>query len=413
MMNLTNLNSFLKFGYFLHYKNPLYSADFSGLDKNKYKNISELELIEIGSQLWMQAVEKQFSFNEKHIVPLSGGLDSRAILATLLEFTSAKNITTYTFGIPGSLDYDIGYEIADIIGTNHVQLNLKEYHYSIDKLLDISKRIDHQTLLFLHPDVTELDEKFNDGNIWSGTIIDVYFGRHFHKNKASNWKQAGLNSINENVFVKSMDLTCIDNEEYLSMIEYDDQYHGLLELEYVIDLMNRQLKFIAPHVLMKGFKYKTMLDNDLIAFAVSLEYKYIEHQYLYKKILSHRFEDIFQFRTKTNYGLPLNSSGLRLNSRKFRYRIQNKINNFLPIFTNPFINYLDFNYEILHNRNLRSIIHDSIMDLYKRKIVEWIDIEKIWKDHVDNKIDHSDALLVLASLEIHMKAGLLINGDIK
>ena len=43
--------------------------------------------------------------------------------------------------------------------------------------------------------------------------------------------------------------------------------------------------------------------------------------------------------------------------------------------------------------------------LKKRKIVDWIDIDEIWKRHINKTADHADALLTLASLEIHLKAG--------
>ena len=43
-----------------------------------------------------------------HIVPLSGGLDSRAILGGLLDAGLKDQITTVTFGTLGTWDYDIG-----------------------------------------------------------------------------------------------------------------------------------------------------------------------------------------------------------------------------------------------------------------------------------------------------------------
>jgi len=33
------------------------------------------------------------------------------------------------------------------------------------------------------------------------------------------------------------------------------------------------------------------------------------------------------------------------------------------------------------------------------------DFEKLWKEHMDKICDHSTALILLASLEIHLKAG--------
>ncbi len=84
-MNQKNLNSFLKLGYFLDYKNENISIDVSNIDNLKYQNISEYDLLNIASSLWNEAVNKSFSLNKKHLVPISGGLDSRAILATLLN----------------------------------------------------------------------------------------------------------------------------------------------------------------------------------------------------------------------------------------------------------------------------------------------------------------------------------------
>ena len=69
-----NINSFLQLGYFLDYKNPDLSFDFSGVDKEKYAGATEQELIEEGSKLWLEAISANFKPNEKHLVPISGGL---------------------------------------------------------------------------------------------------------------------------------------------------------------------------------------------------------------------------------------------------------------------------------------------------------------------------------------------------
>ena len=113
-MDATNLNSFLKFGYFLDYKNSNYSFDFSNINKNKYKDFTEEKLINIGIKLWKNAIRNQFDEKEMNVVPLSGGLDSRAILATLSEITDPSKIYTYTFGSPGTWDFEIGNYIAKI-----------------------------------------------------------------------------------------------------------------------------------------------------------------------------------------------------------------------------------------------------------------------------------------------------------
>ncbi len=98
-MDSININSFLYFGYFLDFTNTNYSFDFSMIDKKRYLNAMEEELIDIGTQKFLKSINNCFVRNNTNIVvPISGGLDSRAILAGLLEFTSASNIKTYTFG---------------------------------------------------------------------------------------------------------------------------------------------------------------------------------------------------------------------------------------------------------------------------------------------------------------------------
>ena len=68
-------------------------------------------------------------------------------------------------------------------------------------------------------------------------------------------------------------------------------------------------------------------------------------------------------------------------------------------------NYIDFNEGIRNRKDLNTIIYSSVMDLKERKIIDWIDIDNIWKRHINKESDHADALITLASLEIHLKAG--------
>ena len=214
--------------------------------------------------------------------------------------------------------------------------------------------------------------------------------------------------MKENVFVNSIKLTNVEDDSFIPFIEFDARYENVLEREYVIDLMNRQVKFIAPHVLMKGFNYKTMLDKDLKAFALSLEQKYLEKQYLYKKIFQFAFKNLFKYGTKSNYGLSLDASPLSVYMKKKQYGLKTKMRTIFPWLINPFINYIDFDYEIRENTSLNKVIYNSVMDLKTRKIIDWINFDKIWSDHINKKNNYADALMVLSSLEIHLKAGKIL-----
>jgi hypothetical protein len=109
----------------------------------------------------------------------------------------------------------------------------------MDELIDVAKRIDYQTILFLHPPVKEVDDLFGNFNIWSGSIIDVYFGRHTHIKKADNFKEAVLNSFEENTYVTSTYLSNIRQREFFKYIDYNKNAENFLVLEHIIDLLNR------------------------------------------------------------------------------------------------------------------------------------------------------------------------------
>ncbi len=65
----------------------------------------------------------------------------------------------------------------------------------------------------------------------------------------------------------------------------------------------------------------------------------------------------------------------------------------------------DCNEKIRTKNDLSDVICSNVMDLKQRDILLWIDIEEILKNHLASKSNHADALIVLASLEVHLKSG--------
>jgi asparagine synthetase B (glutamine-hydrolysing) len=61
---------------------------------------------------------------------LSGGLDSRTLLGGLLKFTSADNIKTFTYGLPGTFDFEIGRDISKRFGVQNFSLNFNDVEFS-------------------------------------------------------------------------------------------------------------------------------------------------------------------------------------------------------------------------------------------------------------------------------------------
>ena len=114
---------------------------------------------------------------------------------------------------------------------------------------------------------------------------------------------------------------------------------------------------------------------------------------------------LFRLKTKENLSLPLDAHQNMVFGKRLYYRMQKEINRIMPVFIDKGLNYMDFNRAIRKRDDIKKIVYDNLMDLKRRKIIDWIDYETIWKRHMNKKGDHADVLLVLASLEIHLKAG--------
>lgn len=83
--------------------------------------------------LWNQAVERRLQSDQRIVIPLSGGLDSRAILAAALKCKNTSDILTCTFGPPGGYDYEIPKIITRQYGLKHVQVPTLDDHAFLDE----------------------------------------------------------------------------------------------------------------------------------------------------------------------------------------------------------------------------------------------------------------------------------------
>jgi hypothetical protein len=401
-MNNSDINTFLKFGYYLNYKNPCINFDYSNIDKTRYSSYSEYDLITEGSKILMSTISKRFSSHNTHVVPISGGLDSRVILAGLLENTEAKNIRTYTFGSPGTLDYDIGNFVAKELGTNHISFSLENQSYNTEDLIKFSDRFDNQTVLFHHPPINSLQEYYGDSLHWSGFMGGELAGAHLSDRTYTSIEDAFDGFIKKNTFVKSIDLNSPNYEanDIYKFLEYSKKFSDRLTMYENIDFNNRQLKYIAPHILLKGMNYSLpFLDEDWFNFILSVDNRYRENQYLYKKILLELFPHEFSLKTKTNHGASLDASKFRI----FMTRVKSKIESVYSR-RNVNINYVDFAREIRENYTLHQTVRENLHNLSERRLLEWIDIKRIFEEHINKNVNYADAILVLCSLEIHLKA---------
>src|SRR5690606_37560047 len=118
---------------------------------------------------------------KNHLVPLSGGWDSRAILGALLDRADKDKIHTVSFGTKGQLDFDLGKKISSTLGLPHIELDLRNVKLNWDNILS-SVRTAPWTYV---PDAyfnALAREVLNDTNVWVGFLGDPLTGSHLLQN---------------------------------------------------------------------------------------------------------------------------------------------------------------------------------------------------------------------------------------
>jgi len=369
-------------------------------------SLTESQLIDEG------VVILQDSFNNisngDHIVPLSGGLDSRAILGGLIETGLRDQITTVTFGTPGTFDYDIGVHIAKKMNVRFETIDLTKIIVNENQLMETAEDLGECFWIFDAFYNRQIPKKFGSGAIyWSGFLGDPLAGSHLPKIEHASWKEVKKHFMEHGKFVKSIDLTPPEYRMDSRIPNVPLLSNSPLCYEELLDFSVRQDFYIKKIILISNFNYQAPFLNDgWVNFILNIPKRYRKNEYLYKKILMRAYPELFRLPVKDNFGLPLNAPYLKNIVHKAINNTQSFCSKCLPgVFTgeSPMINYIDFNKALRSKKDLKNIVYNNVQDLAKRHLIDWVDIINIWGLHQKGKGNYADALTLLTSLEIYLK----------
>ena len=397
-MNKNKIFFFLRYGYFPGYQ-PFFVPE--KVDKINLENKTYKDLKKDFYTIFSKVIEKDIqsiSKDKKIIIPISGGLDSRAILAAVLEFVPKSRIRTYTFGIKGSYDFEIGKEVAEKAGVHHDAIELNSLRFTQKEMIEVAKRCDFQTHLFHHPPLKIIEDLIGDGVVFSGYLGDLIFGSYANKNdvresEVENWyikEKYYSNYFKEQKCFKDY-LQVIDNKSIVPPIEQ-------------LILYERGTKLTAPHILMKGWNYKVpLIDKTILDFMYSVPNKYRLEEKLFIDTMLEYYPTLFNIKSKTTFGYHLKSPKVLHYCERIKNKVINVLNKKGFNLIYPPFNYIDFNKEILKREDLVKIFTTNLIDLEERGILDGIKPTEIYDSHKKSKNLH-DVLILLTSLEIILKA---------
>lgn len=416
MGDMSAIYAYLHFGYVPDSHSNLFDL-LGDLKDGKFLSLSlpkkERELLEMGVSILRKILRETVIESDTggiHVVPVSGGLDSRAILCGLIENVDKRRIQAVTFGSPGALDYEIGGMVARIAGVQHEHIDLSsaDWKWSLEAFTRTALQNDRPIWLFDSYVNRSVAERFGRHCVyWSGFMGDPLSGSHLLAKDSDSWEEARLRFVQRNRFCRSLRLipkevnpeTYLPDSAFISpeLLSYDEQ----------LDFAIRQQCWIRYIVMPKGYNYRApFLHPEWVCFILSLPRCYRINQRFYKKMLLLAYPEIFSLPTKVKLGLPLGASRYSVEMRKLAVKFNAfsmrtlKIKRF-----NPLINYVDFDWALREREDLKTLVYEGICGLKKRRLLTWIDLDTLWQAHQQGKRNFADALTLLSSLEINLRAG--------
>lgn len=344
---------------------------------------------------------------KNHIVPLSGGWDSRLIFGSLVKRLDTSQISAVTFGVPGQLDYEIGALLAKRAGVKHYKLDLREIELTWQKIIESAKIspwnhvmdvLFHFTLHKTVPEGAVLWSGFN-GEVMTGShlpppeITDVDEVNHFAEwqnfSRRTDLVKPGFNAIT----------SLPPAEKVQGLLLYDVLDLGILEATCIAPILLQQpqdswgakinkkrFQIIAPYI-------DPMWAGYWLQAPVSVR----RNQKLYVELLNHLFPNLMEIPGKKNFRIK-NSRGLRYIAMKSL--VKRAVKTVFPSIEMKSIlkvKYLNENEMYRTRRDYQEVLDTAIDVLKQEKAVDWLNIENIRARHMKGE-DNGIVLNLLVGL---------------
>ncbi len=273
--------------------------------------IDERELIEELGRLFKQSVRKRVNNNERIGIALSGGLDSRAILAAVPE--DYKPLHTFTFGQEGCDDIKIARKVSKIKGAQYHALELNSNNWLMPRTNGVWKSDGLLNLLHMHG-IEFYDEykSCTDFNL-DGFAGDLVLGGSYLR-KCSLDKKIHSSMV-KNVTHSQM---AISNFNTWYMIDKTDPYF----------INNRVRRFTNSGLLSITKLIEVRIpfwDNKLIDFVYTIPDLLRYNSYIYNKMLLSTFSQYYYNIPWQKTGYPISYSELRGRIVRLKKRVNNKV----------------------------------------------------------------------------------------
>lgn len=344
--------------------------------------------------------------NSKHVVLLSGGLDSRAILGSLLEVAGRTNIVACTYGYPGNEELEIGTRLAKIAGVEHHRIFIPKTNWTTEELVNSarSRAFPPSFVVGARFQNYRIYKEFGtDCTFWDGLLGGSLTGSRLkHASPFTDWRSA-LEAFVQYNHISELKLAPTHYDPLVALPPHPLCSPQEIAFDEQLDIAIRQTCYIANRIPAGYTTATPYLDERFWRFFMSLPRSFRQQQRIYKQALSRSFPRLFS--------MPVAGGRGRIGASLFERKVNSYRRRTLLLagrsvghpsfrYANP---HLLLGYDMRDNESLRKVISENIADLTHRRLITWMDASRLWSEHLAQAADHTEALRVLVSLEIALK----------
>jgi len=396
-------------------------------------------------EIWSRAVGRRVKDKGKLVVPISGGYDSRAVLSALLEYKAVSEIHTVTFGMPGTLDFEIGHALARKIGSRHTTLELPNTGDLLTEYAWKAKDTDGLTEAVAKPFLSEWDKLCEiSTDFVSGFLGDAMTGKFLTERvfnevltvedqERTNQHILGLfRRFPPVITERLLDLGKDDyNELSLSIMKKTNMRNRNRTFSSHVEwwvLWTRCLKLDMLHTLSlrEHINYLTpFLDNEVVDFLWGIPSRWRLKQRLYEHMLTDRYADMYSLMTKNRRIIAWEEPD---RSREQKRLAAVQVDGFMGASHHELshsqwvelrrfkgLNYIDYPAWLrqpasfgdacrrmfgLRPTFFRDVCLNALNSLKKRDVVNNDYMNQLWSEHMKGKSDNSQIIITLVTLEL-------------